>query len=208
MANLFAEQGDRDRRGDHRAGPGRGRRAPARARATWHGLRRLCDQHGAYLIMDEVICGFGRLGHMVRQRALRRATRPHHLRQGRHLGLRAAGRRDRRRRRSASRSRPTRRSCCATATRTRATPTACAGRPGRPRHHRARRARRPVASTSVTRLADGLRSLLADDARAPRCAGDVRRVGGRPPRGRRRRSRCATPCSSSASSPGPSAPTR
>jgi len=26
------------------------------------GLRRLCDQHGAYLILDEVICGFGRLG--------------------------------------------------------------------------------------------------------------------------------------------------
>jgi len=26
------------------------------------GLRALCDEHGAYLILDEVICGFGRLG--------------------------------------------------------------------------------------------------------------------------------------------------
>lgn len=27
------------------------------------GLRRLCDDHGAFLIVDEVICGWGRLGH-------------------------------------------------------------------------------------------------------------------------------------------------
>lgn len=27
------------------------------------GLRRLCDEHGAFLVLDEVICGFGRLGH-------------------------------------------------------------------------------------------------------------------------------------------------
>jgi adenosylmethionine-8-amino-7-oxononanoate aminotransferase len=28
------------------------------------GLRRLCDEHGAHLVLDEVICGFGRLGTM------------------------------------------------------------------------------------------------------------------------------------------------
>ncbi|MEZ5141594.1 MAG: aminotransferase class III-fold pyridoxal phosphate-dependent enzyme [Acidimicrobiales bacterium] len=31
-------------------------------RGYFVGLRRLCDEHGALLILDEVICGFGRLG--------------------------------------------------------------------------------------------------------------------------------------------------
>ena len=26
------------------------------------GLRRLCDEHGAFLVLDEVVCGFGRVG--------------------------------------------------------------------------------------------------------------------------------------------------
>jgi len=29
------------------------------------GLRALCDEHGAHLVLDEVICGFGRLGTML-----------------------------------------------------------------------------------------------------------------------------------------------
>jgi adenosylmethionine-8-amino-7-oxononanoate aminotransferase len=38
------------------------------------GLRALCDAHGAHLVLDEVICGFGRLGSMFA---------------GRHLGVQA-----------------------------------------------------------------------------------------------------------------------
>ena len=71
-----------------------------RPRATCKRLREICDKHGILLIFDEVITGFGRLGHCFRRRALRRRARHDHLRQGRHLRQRADGRRDRRARAS------------------------------------------------------------------------------------------------------------
>jgi putrescine---pyruvate transaminase len=61
MGALFAERGDQiaaviaepviGAGGVHPPPPG-----------YLQGLRRLCDEHGAWLILDEVICGFGRLG--------------------------------------------------------------------------------------------------------------------------------------------------
>ena len=55
-----------------------------RPRAICNELREISDKHGILLIFDEVITGFGRLGHCLRRRALRRDARHDHLRQGRH----------------------------------------------------------------------------------------------------------------------------
>ena len=57
-------------------------------------IRKLCDDTGILMIMDEVICGFGRLGDALRLRVLQRRSGPDHHRQGHHLVLCAVGRRD------------------------------------------------------------------------------------------------------------------
>jgi adenosylmethionine-8-amino-7-oxononanoate aminotransferase len=62
VATLFAEQGDRIAAVITEPVQGAGGVHPPQE-GYLQGLRRLCDQHGAYLVMDEVICGFGRLGH-------------------------------------------------------------------------------------------------------------------------------------------------
>ncbi len=61
MASLFAEHGPRIAAVLAEPVQGAGGVYPATAEYL-AGLRRLCDQHGALLIFDEVITGFGRLG--------------------------------------------------------------------------------------------------------------------------------------------------
>ena len=61
MATLFAQQGDEIAAVIAEPVQGAGGVFPP-APGYLEGLRRLCDQHGAYLIADEVITAFGRLG--------------------------------------------------------------------------------------------------------------------------------------------------
>ncbi|MEM9609902.1 MAG: aminotransferase class III-fold pyridoxal phosphate-dependent enzyme [Actinomycetota bacterium] len=61
MSRLFAEQGDRIAAVVSEPVQGAGGVIPP-VEGYWPALRRLCDDHGAFLVADEVICGFGRLG--------------------------------------------------------------------------------------------------------------------------------------------------
>ncbi|MGF1595858.1 MAG: aspartate aminotransferase family protein [Acidimicrobiales bacterium] len=61
MATLFAEHGDRIAAVITEPVQGAGGVHPP-PDGYLEGLRRLCDQHGTFLVFDEVICGFGRMG--------------------------------------------------------------------------------------------------------------------------------------------------
>ncbi len=54
----------------------------------FQGVREICDRYGILLCADEVITGFGRVGRVVRIRALRHPARPDHVRQGTFVGVR------------------------------------------------------------------------------------------------------------------------
>ncbi len=61
MAKIFADHGDRIAAVVSEPVQGAGGIFPP-ADGYLEGIRRLCDQHGALMIADEVICGFGRTG--------------------------------------------------------------------------------------------------------------------------------------------------
>ena len=127
LGALFAERGHEIAAFIGEPVIGAGGVYPAGGRLLARG-QRLCREHDILLIADEVITGFGRTGHLWGIAALRDRARPDHVRQGRHVGLRPAGRRARRRARPGAvlGRRPCPARCSATATPTPGTPAAAA----------------------------------------------------------------------------------
>ncbi len=60
------------------------------------GVQRVCRERDVLFVVDEVICGFGRVGDWFASRRLGLRARSRHLRERGHFGLRAARRRGRR----------------------------------------------------------------------------------------------------------------
>jgi hypothetical protein len=65
-----------------RADPGRGRHPTRRREAFLQGLRKVCDDNGLLLVLDEVQCGYGAHRQALRARALWRGPGHHRGRQG------------------------------------------------------------------------------------------------------------------------------
>ena len=92
-----ADPASRDPRPSPRCSSSRCRtRAAASSRPPgyFQRVREICDRYGVLLVSDEVICAFGRLGHMFGVRALRLPARHDHVREGPDERLLAARRGD------------------------------------------------------------------------------------------------------------------
>ena len=119
-------------------------------------VREICDQYDVLLVSDEVICAFGRLGHMFARRALRLPARHDHLREGPDVRLLPARRDDRLR--PADGAVPRRPGVVRARLHLRRAPGVDRGGDGQPRHLRARGPEPATSWTTRTRSARRWRS--------------------------------------------------